>query len=278
MSTRLESAPHSDAAGSDAVGPDPSAAVRPRPTWWVKLIAFAACLLTLWHIGASFLWIAPYSALREIPTQQVLAGYMLPMFGQSWSVFAPEPINGDYHFNVRALIEKDGEQVETGWVSATDVELSMIRYNLFPPRAGIQSSEVASGQMNAYNKLNADQQAVIGLDFMKDDWEEWMVRSFDELQGEDNPSTEAYMAEEHLSTAYATQVAYAIWGADAVVAVQYRVSRQNVVPYEDRNDPGAQRPDPTFSTTGWRLPIEEEGQSRENFANTFRGQFERIQP
>lgn len=278
MSTRLESAPHSDAAGSDAVGPDPSAAVRPRPTWWVKLIAFAACLLTLWHIGASFLWIAPYSALREIPTQQVLAGYMLPMFGQSWSVFAPEPINGDYHFNVRALIEKDGEQVETGWVSATDVELSMIRYNLFPPRAGIQSSEVASGQMNAYNKLNADQQAVIGLDFMKDDWEEWMVRSFDELQGEDNPSTEAYMAEEHLSTAYATQVAYAIWGADAVVAVQYRVSRQNVVPYKDRNDPGAQRPDPTFSTTGWRLPIEEEGQSRENFANTFRGQFERIQP
>lgn len=278
MSTRLESAPHSDAAVSDEVGSGPSAAVRPRPTWWVKLIAFAACLLTLWHIGASFLWIAPYSALREIPTQQVLAGYMLPMFGQSWSVFAPEPINGDYHFNVRALIEKDGEQVETGWVSATDVELSMIRYNLFPPRAGIQSSEVASGQMNAYNKLNADQQAVIGLDFMKDDWEEWMVRSFDELQGDDNPSTEAYMAEEHLSTAYATQVAYAIWGADAVVAVQYRVSRQNVVPYRDRNDPGAQRPDPTFSTTGWRLPIEEEGQSRENFANTFRGQFERIQP
>lgn len=252
-------------------------ATRPRPTWWVKLIAFAACLLTLCHVGASFLWIAPYSALREIPTQEVLAGYMLPMFGQSWSVFAPEPINGDYHFNVRAVIEKDGQEIETGWVSATDVELSMIRYNLFPPRAGIQSSEVASGQMNAFNKLNADQKAVVGLDFAEEDWEQWMVRSFDELEGE-NPSTEAYMAEEHLSTAYATQVAYAIWGADAVVKVQYRVSRQNVVPYADRHDPSAQRPDPTFSTTGWRLPIEEEGQSRENFADTFRSQFERIQP
>ncbi|MGH3689542.1 MAG: DUF5819 family protein [Microbacterium sp.] len=272
MSTKPEASPEADVSASTA-----AAAVRPRPTWWVKLVAFAACLLTLWHIGASFLWIAPYSALREIPTQEVLAGYMLPMFGQSWSVFAPEPINGDYHFNVRAVIEKDGEQIETGWVSATDVELSMIRYNLFPPRAGIQSSEVASGQMNAYNKLNADQQAVVGLDFSEDDWEEWMVRSFDELEGE-NPSTEKYMAEEHLSTAYATQVAYAIWAADAVVKVQYRVSRQNVVPYADRNDPSAQRPDPTFSTTGWRLPIEEEGQSRENFATTFRGQFERIQP
>lgn len=71
--------------------------------------------------------------------------------------------------------------------------------------------------------------------------------------GDENPSTTAYMAEEHLSTAYATQVAYAIWGADAVVKVQYRVSRQNVIPYKDRNDPSAQRPDPTFSTTGWRL-------------------------
>lgn len=273
MSTRVESSPEADV----SVSPQ-TAAVHPRPTWWVKLIAFAACLLTLWHISASFLWIAPYSALREIPTQEVLAGYMLPMFGQSWSVFAPEPINGDYHFNVRAVIEKDGEEVETGWVSATDVELSMIRYNLFPPRAGIQSSEVASGQMNAYNKLNADQQAVVGLDFAKEGWEEWMVRSFEELPGDENPSTTAYMAEEHLSTAYATQVAYAIWGADAVVKVQYRVSRQNVIPYKDRNDPSAQRPDPTFSTTGWRLPIEEEGQSRENFANTFRGQFERIQP
>lgn len=249
-------------------------APRPRPTWWVRLIAFAACLLTLWHIFASFLWIAPYSALREIPSQAVLSGYMLPLFGQSWSVFAPEPINGDYHFNVRAVIEKDGEEIETGWVSATDVELSMIRYNLFPPRAGIQSSEVASGQMNAYNKLDEKQQAVAALDFAAEDWEEWMVRSFEEL--DEGASTEAYMREEHLATAYATQVAYAIWGDD-VVRVQYRVSRQNVVPYAERNDAGAQRPDPTFSTTGWRGPVEEEGQSRDDFGDVFRHQFESTQ-
>jgi hypothetical protein len=152
----------------------------------------------------------------------------------------------------------------------------MIRYNLVPPRAGIQSSEVASGQMNAYNKLNEQQQAVVALDFAEEGWEDWMVRSFDELE-EEGPSTEAYMAEEHLATAYATQVAYAIWGADAVVKVQYRVSRQNVVPYAERNQPNAQRPDPTFSTTGWRAPVEEEGQNRGNFADVFRSQFERTQ-
>ncbi|WP_217178589.1 DUF5819 family protein [Streptomyces sp. AC495_CC817] len=274
MSTTTDPAMIDDDVPASAEQP---AAARPKPAWWVKLIALAACLLTLWHVFASFLWIAPYSALREIPTQEVLAGYMLPMFGQSWSVFAPEPINGDYHFNVRAVIEEDGEEIETGWVSATDVELSMIRYNLFPPRAGIQSSEVASGQMNAYNKLNEKQQAVAALDFAKDDGEAWMRRTFEELEGSDNPDPTAYMAEEHLATAYATQVAYAIWGADAVIKVQYRVSRQNVVPYAQRNDPNAQRPDPTFSTTGWRLPIEEEGQNRGNFADVFRTQFERTQ-
>ena len=69
MSTMTETSPEEQDAAT------PVAAPRPRPTWWVKLIAFAACLLTLWHVGASFLWIAPYSALREIPTQEVLAGY-----------------------------------------------------------------------------------------------------------------------------------------------------------------------------------------------------------
>lgn len=250
------------------------AASRPKPNWIVKLVAFLACLATLWHIFASFLWIAPPSAVREIPTQEVLSAYMLPMFGQSWSVFAPEPINGDYHFNVRAVIEADGEEIETGWVSATEVELSMIRYNLFPPRAGIQSTEVASGLAGAYQKLNAEQQAVAALDFAEDGWEDWMARSFDKL--EEGPSTVTYMEQEHLSTAYATQVAYAIWGDD-VLQVQYRVSRQNVVPFADRNSTGAQRPEPTMSTTGWRAPLEEAGQSRSNFGDVFRAQFERNQ-
>lgn len=252
-----------------------STATRPRPTWWVRLIALGAVLLTAWHVFASFLWIAPPSPLREIPGQQVLTAYMIPMFGQSWSVFAPEPINGDYHFNVRAVIEQDGKEVTTGWVSATDVEISMIRYNLFPPRAGIQSSEVASGQMTAFNKLTDKQKAVVALDFDKKDWESWMKDSFAKLDDGD-AGVASYLKEEHRASAYATQVAYAIWG-DAVQKIQYRVSRQNVVPFAERNNPGAQRPEPSFSTTGWRLPIEEPGQSRQDFADVFRTQFERTQ-
>ncbi len=265
-----------DTEAAEVIEPHTSAAVKyPKPTRIVRLVAFLACVLCLWHVLASFLWIAPYSALREVPTQKALASYMLPMFGQSWSVFAPEPINGDYHFNVRAVLDADGEEITTGWVSATDVELSMIRYNLFPPRAGIQSTEVASSLAGAYGDLNAQQQAVAALDFAEDGWEDWMIRSFDNLEG-DNPSVANYMEREHMATAYATQVAYAIWG-DNVEQVQYRVSRQNVVPFAQRHNANAQRPDPTFSTTGWRGPIEEPGQSRTDFRDVFRAQFEKVQ-
>lgn len=210
----------------------------------------------------------------------MLTNYMIPFFGQSWSVFAPEPINGDYHFNVRALIvNSDGEKEETGWVSATDVELSMIQYNLVPPRAGIQSSEVASSYKGIFDRMNDVDKAVIGGDFAVDGWEIGLRAALENQEGE---KTEAHtakidelLAEEHRSTAYATQVARAIWGEE-VLQVQYRVSRQNIIPFAQRHNPDAVRPEPMVVLPGWRGLIVEEGQNDENFADVFRGQFERI--
>lgn len=241
---------------------------------WVRIVAWLAVLFTVWHIFASFLWIAPYSPLREVVPKGVLSSYMIPMFGQSWSVFAPEPINGDYHFNVRAVTEVDGKESVTGWVSATDVEISMIQYNLFPPRAGIQSNEVASSQKGAFDKLNKDQQKTAALSFFKDDWQERMQTALT-LQGNDEV-VKKFIATEERSIAYATQVAYAIWGEDDVVRVQYRVSRQNVIPFAERHNKDAVRPEPTIVDTGWRGTIVQPGQSNANFADVFHAQFERI--
>ena len=268
----------------------PTAPKTPAPKTWVRLVALAAVLLTGWHILASFLWIAPYSenAREVVPgQQQTLSAYMIPFFGQSWSVFAPEPINGDYHFNVRATLA-DG--TETGWVSATDVELSMIRYNLFPPRAGIQSSEVASNYKSAYDKVEASQRNIVSGDFAVDQWEVGMRAALEaqitnanekaaktegaETQPMNTAEIDQLLAEEHRTTAYATQVATAIWGED-VEKVQFRVSRQNIIPFADRHNAQAQRPDPTVVLPGWRGPLVEEHQSSENFTHVFRDQFER---
>jgi len=274
-----------DESGAPAATPPAETAPRaPRPKAWVRLVALLATLFTAWHVFASFLWIAPYSEnAREIAPDGVLTAYMIPFFGQSWSVFAPEPINGDYHFNVRAVIlDANGDEVETGWVSATDVELSMITYNLAPPRAGIQSSELASSYKDAFDRMQAVDKNVIGADFVVDEWEIGLRAALENQaldDGIDEATREArideLLAEERRSTAYATQVAKAIWGED-VQRVQYRVSRQNIVPFEDRHNPEAKRPDPMVVLPGWRGPVVEPGQNEGNFASVFRGQFERI--
>ena len=88
------------------------------------VILYIAMALTGFHLFASFLWIAPSSTLREVIPGNLLSQYMIPMWGQSWSVFAPEPINGDYYFDVRAVVSTpDGGEETTDWVRATDVEL-----------------------------------------------------------------------------------------------------------------------------------------------------------
>ncbi|GGO66927.1 hypothetical protein GCM10010910_27520 [Microbacterium nanhaiense] len=242
---------------------------RPRRRAYVRVVMVAAALFTAWHIFASFLWIAPYSAsAREVVGQERLSNYMIPMFGQSWSVFAPEPINGDYRFEVRALV--NGE--ETEWVSASDVELSMIRYHLFTPRAGIVAMDVSSQYKGAWGDLSEEQQEVVALNYFKADWEERMASA---LGAGGNDAVEEYMQQERRATAYATQVAIAIWGDD-VERIQYRATRQNIIPFEQRHDPDAKRPGIQYSPTGWRGLIVADGQSQEAFTEVFRAQYERM--
>ncbi|MGO1543833.1 MAG: DUF5819 family protein [Gulosibacter sp.] len=233
----------------------------------VRGVLVALSLVTAWHIFASFLWIAPHSPMREIPTQRALSAYMIPFFGQSWSVFAPEPINGSYTFQVRAVVD-EGEAglVETEWVDATAVELSMIQYNLFPPRGGLQASQVASEHKREHDALTDDHQVIAELNYFEGDWEARLSEKMASYGEED--LVDDYMVKEHQATAYATQVALAVWG-DNVVRVQYQVSRQNVIPFEQRHDPDAEQPAPQIVSTGWRGLAENPGQSNEAFRETF---------
>ena len=119
-----------------------------------RAVMLVAVLFTAFHVFATFLWIAPSSALRDVIPGNALQSYMIPMFGQSWSVFAPEPINGDYRLQIRAVVTTDGEAHETEWVDATAAELTMHMHNLFPPRAAMTSNDVASRFKGAYDKLD----------------------------------------------------------------------------------------------------------------------------
>ncbi len=233
-----------------------------------RVVLILLAVFTAWHIFATFLWIAPASGLRQILPGDLLRSYMVPMFGQSWSVFAPEPINGDYRLRVRAVVMQDGQPKTSKWVDATAAELAMSTHHLAPPRAAVLATELASRYKGAYDDLGDAQHRISALSYFKD--ADWRERLAGDLRKQSNdPDLPDYLDAERQITAYATQVAYAVWPGE-LVRVQFEVSRQNVIPFSRRNDPDARRPKPKIIKTGWRGVIEEPGQSRAAFADTFR--------
>ncbi|MCK8469052.1 DUF5819 family protein [Microbacterium sp. KSW4-16] len=243
-----------------------------------RLGMLAVTLFAAWHIFASFLWISPPSELRTVVPGNLLSSYMLPWFGQSWSVFAPEPINGDYKLLVRAIVAdapdggSESTYSATEWVDATQVELSMSQYNLFPPRAAILSTQQATKLLNLWKTLKPEQKDITALGYYEGDaWLARMREALNEYGDERNVTN--YIVQERYTTAYATQVAYAVWGENAVTQVQFQVSRQNIIPFEERNNPSAERPEPVIADTGWRGTIVLEGQSTADFAETFNAHY-----
>lgn len=238
-----------------------------RLTTLKRVAILLGVFFTAWHIFATFLWIAPGSGLRQVVPGTMLHDYMIPMHGQSWSVFAPNPINGDYRLQVRAVVGEGAQAEETEWVDATAAEVTMLTHNLFPPRASNSAMDVASRFKGAYDKLNDGQQDIVALGYYEgDDWRDRLEQAL-VAQGNESAVPD-YLKMERLADAYATQVAYAMWGPD-VQQVQFIVSRQNVIPFAERNDPDAERPAVQPAPTGWRGLIVEPGQSQERFAEIF---------
>ncbi|MCI4011737.1 DUF5819 family protein [Brevibacterium sp. ZH18] len=234
-----------------------------------RVLMVVAMLMTAFHLFASFLWIAPASALREVVPGDLLSKYMIPLWGQSWSVFAPEPINGDYYFDVRAVVKTaDGGEKVTDWMRATDVELDHSTYRPFPPRSAGLGIGVASDLKGSWDDLPDDQKAIVKLDYFKG--EDSVDRLTSKLNDYSDPkgTVASYLKSERLATAYATQVAKAVWGED-VQRVQYQAARQNVVPFAQRNNPNAERPKIQPVPVGWRALVVEEHQSDEEFAKYF---------
>ncbi|WP_307295042.1 DUF5819 family protein [Microbacterium natoriense] len=229
--------------------------------------------ITVWHLFASFLWISPPTPLRQIVPGNMLSAYMLPWFGQSWSVFAPEPINGAYTFAVRAkVLNEVGEVEETDWVTPTDVEYGLAHHNLFPPRAANLGYHASSGVKDRWSRLTAEQQEITSLNYFEGD--AWLGRLRDDLLAQSADNEDAvidYIVAEQVAAGYATQVAVAVWG-DEVVQVQFKATRQNIVPFAQRNDEDAKRPAPQIASTGWRGLLIRDQQDSAPFDEIFAGE------
>lgn len=216
-----------------------------------RAVVTVLALLLGWHLLASALWIAPSSPARDVVPGDTLREYMLPMFGQSWSLFAPDPVSADYYFDVRAVVGEGDDAATTEWVRASDIELSRATYHLFPPRSA--SSAIAQAMLlrGAWGDLSKDQKDVASAHYYKG--EDWSSRLHEDLvaAGGTDEVRRTFEEEDAASIAYATRVAVAVWGED-VQRVQYRVARHPVVPFDARHDPTSARPSPAFVEPGWR--------------------------
>lgn len=247
----------------------------PRPVW-LRAIVVVCVLVTGWHIFATFLWIAPANGLRELVPNKALTNYMLPMFGQSWSVFAPEPINGNITVKVRAEVKSGDGTRTTPWLNASEAELDLAHHNLFPPRAAILGLQQGTEYKSAFDKLTTKQQKVVANGyFIGDGWlkrlrADLMITSPENEKAKETNRTivRAFIKQEERISAYATQVALATWGAE-VQRVQVSVSRQNVTPFKDRHNENAAPQPIRVVDSGWRGLIAFQGQDSANFADIF---------
>lgn len=248
---------------------------RSRPVW-LRAIVIVCVLATGWHIFATFLWIAPASGLREIVPGKALSNYMLPIFGQSWSVFAPEPINGNITIKVRAAMGSDEGVQTTPWVNASDAELDLAHHNLFPPRAAILGLQQGTEYKTAFDKLSKDQQKIVSNGyFIGDDWLKRLqtdllksVKGNDKTKATSRLNVRVFIQQEAQTAAYATQVARATWGPE-VERVQVSVSRQNVTPFKDRHNENVAPQPIRIVESGWRGPHILPGQDQDRFAEIF---------
>ncbi len=240
----------------------------------IRVVLVLVTLVTAFHVFAQFLWIAPASALRELVPGHLLYSWQIPWFGQSWSVFAPDPINGNYHFKVRAIVQDgSGPARMTQWIDATDAEYELQHHKVLQPRAAALASEQATDYKGAWDDLNDGQKAIVSAGWFEgDSWKGDLETALRKAAG-GNETAEAaaskFISANAFTLAYATQAARAVWGDD-VVFVQVDIYRQNIIPFAKRHEPGAQLPPKQEAPTGWRGLFTLPGQSQEAFAKVFR--------
>lgn len=252
------------------INPKPSALKR-RPV--VRAVMVLLALVTAFHVFAQLLWIAPASQLRVLIPGDFLTSWQIPYFGQSWSVFAPDPINGNYVFKVRALVPGTADEtVQTQWIDATDAEYAAAKHNLLPPRGASLAAEQATKYKNAFDELNEDQQAVVADHFWSGS--DWKVRLENALlkaaDGDPDAVTHAnvFITANAFTDAYATQVARAAWGDD-VQSIQFDIYRQNITPFAERHEAHPTPQPKQRAATGWRGLFVMPDQDPHDFAATF---------
>lgn len=254
--------------------PENSVAPQPRSRSIVSIVALCLVLVV---VGFHVLMTASYDTPDAKIKNNVLAGnvakaYIEPLFFQGYQIFAPNPQDSNRSLLVRAWVEQpDGEMVTTDWVNATDAELAAPGRRLLRKHLTVVAAERLMG---AFSGLNAEQKEIVKKNFHYDYTMESMAEEL-RKSGASDSKVRTVLNASRYSTAYATQLAYALWGPEGawsqgkVKAVQARAHYEYIPRWEDRNKADAETKKRWKATVfGWRAPVESRYQDREAFAET----------
>lgn len=242
----------------------------PRPRGVVRrLVVIIALLIVAVHMFATFARVAPPN-----PISAALAGpvshHMHPLFNQGWAIFAPNPQLEDVRIWVRAAHLHEGDLAATDWFDVSSTFYDQAANQLVPPRHWRMVSPLYRHQHAAHNALTEEQQALLLDEYIGPDARSTLAAALSADGGHDE-AVDHYLHSETMLIGFATNVILSLHPDINLYAVQVRTSRQGVIPWSQRNDPHAQRPEEVFRQYGWREPIIARPTSQDAFTSVFQG-------
>ncbi len=252
-----------NAAADLAPTPQPG---RPAPTLAARLALWLVLAVVVVHSGIVALWVAPNNLLRQSIGASRVQDYILPMWDQAWSVFAPEADSGYERYEVRALVKGGGGERATAWTPVTAREVvASVRHHPFPSRTALITTRLGAHVQRYYNSLNGDQKQLVADADREVSLEELRSRLIaaadsDAERRRVGPFMRAESATEH----FLSGIADAIWG-EGVVALQFRKDKMVVSRYTDTDRPRQVRVAYQYFSN-WRPPITLTPAERDAFA------------
>ncbi len=221
--------------------------------------AFAAVASTLvgLHMLAVTLAAVPTNAVSEAFDPQT--DYLSPFFGQSWRLFAPNPIDDDNTLLVQGAYVDDGGNLQsTEWINWTEVEQDVIEHRLVGGRAGYISTKFYPALDEEFQELESQDQKTLSERTSPLDPPSWdELRDYLARIGPDEDDLADYLRYDRAAARLASDVV-AARTSRKLTAVRYALRKHGVTPYDARHLDKAgrekARPDPTLRIGGWRAP------------------------
>jgi hypothetical protein len=219
--------------------------------------AVAATLVGL-HMLAVTLAAIPTNPVSDAFDSQL--NYLRPFFGQSWRLFAPNPVDEDKVLLVQgSYLDGDGNLKATPWVNWTSVEQDVIEHRLIGGRAGYITTKMYGALDEEFQELESAEQKELSARTSPLEPPTWdVLENYLADIGPDDDDLADYLRYDRAATRLATDVIAARFPSRDITAVRYALREQGVVPYDARHGTKSERqlarPAPTIRVGGWRFP------------------------